>query len=188
MGSNQSLGFKGGIFAIRGDLDGSKNIEVFSGIKQFIGFIIADEEFLLPMDAMNEIIMLNQITYVPRGPNYVEGVVNLRGTILPAVSLRKMMGHPMIPPTNSTRIIVTHNEDIMAGLIVDAITYVVSLNQSQIETPTMTNKGKGAELLLGISKRENKVNGILDISKVFTSTGYMEKVLLEKKFKDDLSA
>jgi purine-binding chemotaxis protein CheW len=168
--------FRSSIFAIRGDLDGSKKSEAFTGVKQFIGFIIENEEFLLPMSAMKEIIMLNRLTYVPGGPKYVDGVINLRGTILPAICLRTMMGHPQTKPSASNRIIITSDDNVMAGVIVDAITYVISLNGAQIEASNVTNLGKGVDLLMGISKRETKVNGILDISKVYTATDYKRRM------------
>lgn len=154
-----------GIFAIRGDLDGTKESADFADLKQFIGLLIEGEEFLLPIEVMNEIIMINHMTYVPSGPEYVEGVINLRGRILPALNLRNMMGHKTIPPTNASRIIIANHEDDVIGLIVDGITYVVTLNPDQIEEQTLS-KGSSAEFIRGISKRGDVVNGILDISKV----------------------
>jgi len=77
------------------------------------------------------------------------------------------MGHDSKPPTQSSRIIIASYEDVIIGLIVDGITYVVSLNPDQIEDQTL-GSGTGAELLKGISKRGDQVNGILDIFKVIS--------------------
>ena len=155
----------GGIFSIRGDLDGTKDSADYSELKQFIGLLIDSEEFLLPIEVMNEIIMINHMTFVPGSPDYVAGVINLRGRILPAVNLRTMMGHPIVAPTGTSRIIIASHEEDIVGLIVDGITYVVSLHPDQLEEQSL-GKGKGAELLKGISKRGDLVNGILDIGKV----------------------
>ena len=155
-----------GIFAIRGDLDGTTDSDDYSKIRQFIGLMIHQEEFLLPIDLVDEIIILNHLTYVPSAPPFVEGVINLRGTILPAVNLRSMMGLPSLPPTAATRIIITHWEGIQLGIIVDGITYVVSLSTNQAEFQNLGGRGSSAALIGGISKRGDKVNGILDLSKV----------------------
>lgn len=163
---DKSVQSPNGLFAIRGDLDGTKEAEDYSQIRQFIGLLVDSEEFLLPIELVNEIIMLHHLTFVPRAPQYVEGVINLRGKILPAVNLRKMMGLKTIPPTPQTRIIISHSNDVPLGVIVDGISYVISLNVNQFEFKSIGGRGHGADLISGISKRADKVNGILDISKV----------------------
>lgn len=169
-----------GLFAIRGDLDGTKNAADYSELSQFIGFVIANEEFLLPIEVMNEIIMISSLTFVPRCPKYIEGVINLRGKIIPAINIRKMIGHETISPTQSSRIIIVNFEEITTGLIVDGITYVISLNPDQIEDQAFTVKGRGAELMKGISKQGDKVNGIIDVGKVIYEVAEHNEELLEE--------
>ena len=82
-----------GLFAIKGDLDGHKE-EDFQEREQFIGLIVGAEEFLMPIAQVREIIMLTPITFVPNAPAMVDGVINLRGNIIPAINMRKMMGTP----------------------------------------------------------------------------------------------
>lgn len=160
------------MFSIRGDLDGGKDSQAFADVKQFIGLLIGEEEFLLPIEVMNEIIMVHQLTYVPSAPRYIEGVINLRGTILPAINLRSMMGYKTVGPTMQSRIIIAHMEDILVGLIVDGITYVISLGSGELQNQTLSGKGRSTELISGIAKRGDKVNGILDISKIIFETGF----------------
>ena len=169
--TKQSSGNELGIFSIRGDLDGGKESSDFFQARQFIGFLVGLEEFLLPIDVMNEIIMLNQLTFVPGSQEYIEGVINLRGKIIAAINIRKMMGLPHTKPTNSTRVIIARYDDINAGLIVDGITYVVSLHPDQMETHSLSGKGKGANLISGIAKRGDQVNGIIDICKILNEAG-----------------
>jgi len=166
-----SINQQHGVFGFRGDLDGGTNTQDFSESKQFIGLLINEEEFLFPIEVMNEIIMINQLTFVPSAPRFIEGVINLRGKILPTVNLRKMMGLPNVAPTSQSRIIIAHCEEIMIGLLVDGISYVVTLFPDQIENQTLVTKGTGTELISGISKRGDQVNGILDIAKVISETG-----------------
>ena len=167
----ESTNAEQGIFSIRGDLDGTKEAADFSEVKQFIGLMIGGEEFLLPIEVMNEIIMLHQLTYVPGSHTFIEGVINLRGKIIATINLRKMMGLPAEPPTSSTRVIISQYEDHTAGLIVDGITYVVSLNPEQLESQNLANGGNGANIISGISKRGDQVNGIIDIIKVLNEAG-----------------
>jgi purine-binding chemotaxis protein CheW len=154
-----------GIFAIRGELDGEEQRE-FVDAQQFIGLVIAKEEFMLPIEKVSEIIMIGNITYVPQGPKHVEGVINLRGQIIPAISLRSLMDHPIADPTPSSRIIIARFEELQIGLLVDAITYVVAVPKTNIVSNALARQGTRSELISEIAKRGDTLNGILDITKV----------------------
>lgn len=166
-----NFGEESSIFAIRGDLDGGKDSSDYNEIKQFIGLMIANEEFLLPIEMVNEIIMIHHMTFVPSAPRYVEGVINLRGRILPAVNLRQVLGHPTVAPTIASRIIITNFQGHLAGLLVDGITYVVSLNSDEVQASSIGQKGCGSEYITSIAKRGDKVNGVLDVEKLFFTVG-----------------
>jgi purine-binding chemotaxis protein CheW len=155
------------IFAIHGNLDGEQAHEGdFVEREQFIGLVVGTEEFLLPISAVREIIMLVPITFVPNAPEFIDGVINLRGTILPAVNMRKMMGVPRGDITGAARIIVVRIEEVTCALLVDGITYVIALLPSEIEHQTLPGKGTGAEFLGSIAKNGAKVCGILDLARV----------------------
>ena len=169
---------KDSIFAIHGDLDGEKDSE-FQEREQFIGLVIATESFMLPIAVVREIIMLPPITFVPYSPAFIDGVINLRGSILPALNMRKMMGFPRREPLTSgraasnsgARIIIVQSDSITFGLIVDGITYVVALLPSEIETQTLPGKGTGAEFIGSIAKPGAKVCGVLDLARILKFTG-----------------
>jgi purine-binding chemotaxis protein CheW len=158
------------IFAIHGDLDGEQRGE-FQEREQFIGLIIGPEEFLLPIAAVREIIMLPPITFVPNCQEFVDGVINLRGTILPALNMRKMMAFPRGEATKDARVIIVRHEGVTFGLIVDGITYVVALLPSEIETQSLPGKGTGAEFIAQVAKHGRKVCGILDLQRVLKQAG-----------------
>jgi purine-binding chemotaxis protein CheW len=162
-----STGSYSGLFSIRKSLDGEQSAE-FVDKMQFIGIRIAGEEFLLTIDYINEIIMLPNITYVPNSAKYIEGVVNLRGTILPVINVRKMMGMKRGEPTPATRIIICKEEksNIKVGLLVDSITFVVSLLPDEIDSSSPPAAASGHELLSGVSKHGSGVSGVLDIEKI----------------------
>ena len=163
-----------GLFAIRGSLDGETTQE-FVEREQFIGLMVGDEEFYLSIATVNEIVMLLPITYVPRAEEFVEGVINLRGTILPAINLRKMIGLPRGEVTPSTRIVIANHETKSVGLIVDAITYVVALLPNEIEDQSLPGKNVGADIIHRISKHDEKITGILDLSKILVNAGDIKK-------------
>ena len=158
------------LFAIHGNLDGEKSGE-FQEREQFIGLVIGDEEFLMPIALVREINMLTPITFVPNAPQYVDGVINLRGNIMPVVNLRKMMGITRAEPTAQSRIIIARQEETTFGLLVDGITYVVALLPSEVEHQTLPGKGSGAEYIGGISKQGTRVHGILDLGRILKGVG-----------------
>ena len=164
-----SSGGYNGLFAIRKSLDGEQSAE-FVDKMQFIGIRIAGEEFLLSIDYINEIIMLPNITYVPNSAKYVEGVINLRGTILPVINVRKMMGMKRGEPSAATRIIICKDErlNIKVGLLVDSITFVVALLPDEIDASAPPSAASGHELLNGVSKHGSGVSGVLDLDKILT--------------------
>ncbi len=161
-----------GLFAIKKSLDGDVSTE-FVDKQQFIGTKIYGEEFLLSIDAINEIIMLPPITYVPNAEKYIEGVINLRGIILPVINLRKMMGMPRGEPTASTRIIICKEENlnIRVGLLVDHITFVVALLPDSVDAASPPLSASGHDLLSGVSKEGARIQGVLDLVKVLTTAG-----------------
>ena len=158
-----------GLFAIRKSLDGEQSAE-FVDKEQFIGIKIGKEEFLLTISVVNEIIMLPTITYVPNSPKFVEGVVNLRGTILPVINIRKMMGLSKGEVTGTTRIIICKDDSVnfKVGLLVDAITFVVALLPDEIVRQSLPAGTSDADLISGISKSGSKVVGIVDLPKILT--------------------
>lgn len=158
------------MFTVRGEI-GEAKAAGFVQLKQFIGLKIAAEEFLLPIEVTNEIIMMPQLTFVPRAPRYIDGVINLRGTILPAINLRTMLGVQEAQFHGQCRIIIARCEKVTVGLIVDGITYVVALSQDQLQNQSLHTKGTGSELISMISKRGNQINGVLDIAKILAETG-----------------
>jgi purine-binding chemotaxis protein CheW len=170
------------LFAVHGDLDGEKQSE-FQEREQFIGLVVGKEEFLLPIAVVSEIIMLTPITYVPNAPEFVDGVINLRGKIIPAVNLRKMMALPRAEPTSASRIIIAKHEDITFGVLVDGITYVVALLPTEIEHQSLPGKSSGTDCIGGVAKHGQKIQGIIDHVRVLRSAA---GAALDEESEEDL--
>ncbi len=139
--------------------------------KQYIGFKLGDEEFLLNIYEVQEIRMLPHITFVPLSHNYIEGVINLRGEILPVINLRRFLGLSKVDQTPTTRVIVGMVGEIRAGLIIDEITRVFSLSESDIEPVPSVFSSAALHYLCGVSKFQNKINAVINISKLITTLG-----------------
>jgi purine-binding chemotaxis protein CheW len=167
---SQIIDLENSMFTVRGEIGESQRAE-FVKHRQFIGLMVANEEFLLPIEVTNEIIMMHQLTHVPRAPKFIDGVINLRGTILPAINMRKMLGVPVDSFNGHCRIIIARCAKVTVGLIVDGITYVIALTPDQLQAQGLHTKGSSSELISVISKRGNQINGVLDIAKILAETG-----------------
>lgn len=102
-------------------------------VLQLVSFQLGQEEFAIDILGVQEIIRLVEITPVPNAPYYVEGVVNLRGKVIPIINLRSRFGLPEVEPTKDTRIIVVEVEHSILGFIVDSVEEVLRLPEEVIE-------------------------------------------------------
>lgn len=161
-----------GIFAIRKLLDGEK-ISDFVDKHRFIGIKIAEEEFLLSVDQIVEIIMLPRITFVPNSGRFIEGVMNLRGTILPVLNIRKMMGLAKTLASPSTRILIckdeTQSKSSRVGIVVDGISRVVALGSQDIDLSAHVSVPSGQDLLAGVSKQDDHIRAVLSLPKIIAA-------------------
>ena len=134
-------------------------------ITQLVGFIIGDEEYAIPILNIQEIIKPIAYTRVPRTPNYVLGMFNLRGNVIPLIDLRRKFN---ITPKNEderTRYIVMKDGDNIAGFVIDKLTEAIRLKSSQIDpAPETLKKEKG--MISGIGKRDKSILTILKVDEL----------------------
>lgn len=134
--------------------------------EQLVIFTLANETYGIAISAVNEIIRMQAITEVPRTPDFVEGVINLRGRIVPVIDLRKRFRLEVAEQTQASRIMVVEMQDLVVGMIVDSVTEVLRLPSDSIEpTPPMVS-GVDAAYLRGVGKRDDRLIILLDIDKV----------------------
>jgi purine-binding chemotaxis protein CheW len=131
-------------------------------VLQLVGFIIDDEEYAIPILDIQEIIKPINITRVPSVPNYVLGVFNLRGSVIPLIDLRQRFGAGQIKMNDDTRYMVMRYGNDVAGFVIDKLTEAIRLKESQIENaPETLHKDKGA--ISGIGKRKDSILTILKV-------------------------
>ena len=136
---------------------------------KFLTFFLDQEEYGLVILTVQEIIGLMPITRVPRTPDYVMGVVNLRGKVIPVVDLRLKFGMEAIEATDLTCIIVVQTEGMQFGLVVDRVSEVVDLPGADIEEPPTFGEGVNSDYIMGMGKSEDRVTILLDIDRVLSS-------------------
>lgn len=133
--------------------------------KQFVAFMLGQEEYAVEILAVQEIIRWSRITRVPKAPSYVKGVINLRGTVIPVIDSHVRFNLQDLVVTDSSRIIVFKHEDAVIGMTVDLVTEVLSLKEEQIEQP-QTERGVDSSFVSGIGKVGDRLLIILDLAKV----------------------
>jgi len=135
-------------------------IEEFKDLKkvQMIIFRLGNEEYAVPITSIHEIIMPQTPTHIPKSPSFVEGIINLRGHIIPIIDGKKkfMLDTLEKKDSSSSRIMVLDIEGEIIGLIVDEVSEVIHLNTEDIEAPPI-DMAEDADFLWGVGKFENRL-------------------------------
>jgi len=133
---------------------------------QVVGFRIGNETYGVRIGSVREIVRVPQITSVPSAPETVEGVINLRGKIIPVMDLRKRFGQSEIRPDKKNRILVVELENKLVGLIVNAASEVLKIAPSEIEAPGNVFAEGESSYVTGVGKLKGRLIILLDISKL----------------------
>ena len=136
-----------------------------------VGFKVGRETYGVPITALREIVRVPEITAVPDAPDYVEGVINLRGKIVSVLDLRKRLGEVAVAPGKRNRILVVEHRGRLCGLIVDSASDVLKIPTVDIDpSPTDFVEG-GLNCVTGLGKYQGRLIVLLDIDKVLEFSG-----------------
>lgn len=135
---------------------------------QLVSFVVENEEFGVDILRVQEIIRPIEITRVPNAPSFVEGVINLRGRIIPVVDLRKRFGFEPRDRDQDTRIVVVELRDKVIGFMTDAVKEVIRINQEVIEPPPDLAVGIDAHYIRSVAKLEDRLLILLDLDAVIS--------------------
>jgi len=136
--------------------------------EQLVVFELSKESYGVDIGAVNTIIRMGRITHVPRAPDFVNGVINLRGSIVPVIDLRKRFGLEAFEETNASRIVVMETSAGLVGLIVDAVTETLSLATNAIEPPAELVTTADSHYLRGVAKVDERLIILLDVERILT--------------------
>ncbi len=132
-------------------------------MKQYIGFILGENEYAIPILVVQEIIKLPNITKMPSAPYYVEGVTNLRGRVIPIVNLKRILGMP--EEEQGTKVIVMSAGKLTFGVLVDNITGVVNIDEKSIE-PAEEFMQQGQNQIEGVARLDDRLLILLEVKKL----------------------
>lgn len=140
------------------------------GETQLVVFNMENEEFACNINDVREVLKMIKVTPLPRSLDFVEGVINLRGEVIPVIDLRKRFGLDEAERTQENRIIIVEVEDRMVGLTVDSVTEVIRLVNKHIQEAPQQVTDKRAKLIKGVGKVNERMLIILDLEQILTST------------------
>lgn len=136
---------------------------------QVVSFQLGSEEYGVDISQVQEIIRMVEITHVPRAPHFMEGVINLRGQLIPIIDLRTRFGMKRAEATKSTRIIVTEIGSKRVGIVVDSVSEVLNIPIENIEEAPEMIAGVGTEYIQGVGKVNERLIIMLDLTMVMSN-------------------
>ena len=136
---------------------------------QFVGFQIDDQHYAFRIEEIQEIVILDRVTQTPQVADYVEGVSNLRGAIIPIINLRKLFGLDPRPADSETRTIIVNVGERTMGCTVDMVTQVIRIPAENIQPAPETVTADGASYISGFAKLGDRLVVLLDIDELLNS-------------------
>ncbi|HZY98013.1 MAG TPA: chemotaxis protein CheW [Candidatus Baltobacteraceae bacterium] len=138
-------------------------------VVQVVSFRLGGEEYGVDIAQVQEIIRMVEITHVPRAPRFMEGVINLRGQLIPIIDLRTRFGMTRIDPTKGTRIVVTEIGSKRVGIVVDSVSEVLNIPTENVEDAPEMVAGVGTEYIQGVGKLGERLIIMLDLTMVIST-------------------
>jgi len=134
--------------------------------KQFIVFSLGEERFGIDSLKITTIDRMKTITRVPKTPDYIKGVINLRGDIIPVMDLRAKFNLPLAEETEETRIIILKLEEVSIGVIVDQVLQTIQLGNDSIENASSLINSSDSDYIFGIGKVDGEIVTLLNFEKL----------------------
>jgi purine-binding chemotaxis protein CheW len=136
---------------------------------QLACFRLADEMYAIDIMRIKEIIRPQKLTAVPKAPPFIDGMINLRGTVVPVIDLRKRFDLPPLPVDRKTRIVICAISEKFVGLIVDEVTEVRSYLRNEVRPAPEFVKGKGGEFFMAVCQRASDLVMLIDLERLLSS-------------------
>jgi len=166
-----------------------KKVEEAGGELQLVAFCLQGEEFAVDIQKVREVLKITQITRLPQSLEFIEGVINLRGEVLPVVDLRKRFGLVATEEMSRARIIIVEIQESLVGLIVDSVTEVLHLTAAAVEPPPRRIAGTKTEFIQGVGKLGDRLIIVLNLEKILSSDEHLglDQLRLDKPATPTLS-
>jgi purine-binding chemotaxis protein CheW len=136
-------------------------------VRQFVGFRLGEEDYAITITKIQEIILMKPITRLPQVPEAIEGLINLRGNVIPIVNLRKRFGLPAREFDDDTRTVVVNTHDKTVGCVVDEVTQVMRVSADQIQPVPLSVTAFSRRYIAGVARLEDRLLILLDSDRLF---------------------
>lgn len=137
-------------------------------VLQWVTFRLDNETYGVNVMAVKEVLKFQDIAPVPGAPDYVTGIINIRGTVISVINTRRRFGLQDLEADDNTRIVIIEIGHHIIGIVVDSVAEVVYLRQSQIETAPQVNKDESAKFISGVCHRDNALLILVELDKLLT--------------------
>lgn len=146
----------------------SANKNTDDPVLQWVTFKLEGETYGINVMQVQEVLRYTEIAPVPGAPNYVLGIINLRGNVVTVIDTRSRFGLPPADVTDQTRIVIIEAEKHVVGILVDAVAEVVYLRQSEIETAPNVGNDESAKFIQGVCHKNNELLILVELNKMLT--------------------
>ncbi|QJF51178.1 chemotaxis protein CheW [Roseobacter ponti] len=136
---------------------------------ELLTFQLADQEYSLDIMSVREIRGWTRTTPLPHAPSYMKGVINLRGTVLPVMDLSERLGLRAREQTDRNVIIVVSHDDMLTGLLVDAVSDIIALTEDDLQPPPEMQSGQGPGVVSALTLIDERMIRVLELSSVVAS-------------------
>ena len=153
-----------------------KNRNAGDELLQWVTFRLDDEVYGINVMQVQEVLRITEIAPVPGAPNFVMGIINLRGNVVTVIDTRKRFGLLPKEADDSTRIVIIEVEEQVIGILVDSVAEVVNLSESQIEkAPNLGNENtESAKYIQGVHSRDDDILILIDVNKLLSDSEWSE--------------
>ncbi len=161
----------------------SGGVDIAGDTGQYVTFILGEEEYGVEILKVQEIIGLTPVTRVPYLPDFIKGVINLRGIVVPVIDLRLRFGLDRIEYNDHTCVIITKMGEKVTGMIVDTVSEVVDMPQEMVEPPPSFSSGIRTDFIRGMGKIDKRLVILLNVDRLLTDEEIKE---LDAVHEDDV--
>jgi len=151
-------------------MSNGKESNMINELLQLVSFKLGDEEYGVDILAVQEIIKNQQITKIPNSPDFVEGVISLRGRVIPVIDLRTILGMPKAVNKVNSNIIIVEIEGRTVGFIVDSVSEVLRVPKNITEAPPDIMAHRQSEFIVALAKLADRLVILIDLARIFKAT------------------
>lgn len=135
---------------------------------QWVTFQLNNETYGVNVMAVKEVLRFESVAPVPGAPDYVMGIINIRGTVISVINTRTRFNLPEVKQDDNTRIVIIEIDRYVIGIVVDSVAEVVYLRQSEIESPPSTGQDETARFIQGVSNKNGRLLILVDMDKLLS--------------------